>query len=250
MVIKTHSRWPRRSLRPRCPLFRPPFTGLADDAQPATPPPFTGFDIDDTETADTSVATESSVSEPSATDQVLSTYFSTFGHTTAEEDALLERMIFNPQPDYASVLMQQEAEEAVAPAGSHVTVQAEGGSAAVSHSSVPTGPSARQSSAATPQVSHTAALPGAAEVSEVAQALKPQRAAERPKQAADSSLLSESLAKIFIKQGRYDRAYEIISNLNLNYPEKSVYFADQLRFLRKLMHLQAAAQQAKENHGE
>ena len=47
--------------------------------------------------------------------------------------------------------------------------------------------------------------------------------------------LSESLAKIFIKRGRYDKAYEIIKQLSLNFPEKSVYFADQLRFLRKLM---------------
>ncbi|MCM1037565.1 MAG: hypothetical protein NC406_09620, partial [Bacteroides sp.] len=58
--------------------------------------------------------------------------------------------------------------------------------------------------------------------------------------AADDSLLSESLARIFIKQGRYERAYEIISNLSLNYPKKSIYFADQLRYLRKLMLIQQA----------
>lgn len=51
----------------------------------------------------------------------------------------------------------------------------------------------------------------------------------------DDSLLSESLAKIFIKQGRYERAYEIISGLNLKFPKKSAYFADQLRFLKKLI---------------
>ncbi len=51
----------------------------------------------------------------------------------------------------------------------------------------------------------------------------------------DDSLLSESLAKIFIKQGRYQRAYEIISGLNLKFPKKSAYFADQLRFLQKLI---------------
>ena len=51
----------------------------------------------------------------------------------------------------------------------------------------------------------------------------------------DDSLLSESLAKIYIKQGRYAKAFEIISNLSLKYPEKSVYFADQMRFLQKLI---------------
>ncbi|MDE5810958.1 MAG: hypothetical protein K2H61_01470, partial [Muribaculaceae bacterium] len=52
--------------------------------------------------------------------------------------------------------------------------------------------------------------------------------------------LSLSLAKIFIKQHHYERAYEIISQLNLNYPKKSVYFADQLRFLRKVIAIQKA----------
>ncbi|MDE7387199.1 MAG: tetratricopeptide repeat protein, partial [Muribaculaceae bacterium] len=56
-----------------------------------------------------------------------------------------------------------------------------------------------------------------------------------PQKAPAGSLLSESLAKIFIKQHNYQGAYEIISSLNLNYPEKSIYFADQLRFLRKLI---------------
>ena len=51
----------------------------------------------------------------------------------------------------------------------------------------------------------------------------------------DDSMLSQSLAQIYIKTGKYSKAYEIISHLNLNFPEKSIYFADQLRFLEKLM---------------
>ncbi|MDE6268250.1 MAG: hypothetical protein K2M04_04115, partial [Muribaculaceae bacterium] len=57
--------------------------------------------------------------------------------------------------------------------------------------------------------------------------------------AADDSLLSESLAKIYIRQHDYVRAYEIIERLNLNFPEKSIYFADQLRFLRKIIDIQS-----------
>ncbi|MBQ2122942.1 MAG: tetratricopeptide repeat protein [Bacteroidaceae bacterium] len=45
---------------------------------------------------------------------------------------------------------------------------------------------------------------------------------------------TEILARIYTKQGNYDKAIEIITKLNLNYPKKSSYFADQLRFLRKL----------------
>lgn len=47
--------------------------------------------------------------------------------------------------------------------------------------------------------------------------------------------LMESLAKMYVKQRRYERAFEIISKLSLKYPEKSAYFADQLRFLQKLI---------------
>ncbi|MDE5979652.1 MAG: hypothetical protein K2G84_06445, partial [Muribaculaceae bacterium] len=44
-----------------------------------------------------------------------------------------------------------------------------------------------------------------------------------------------SLAKIYIKTRRYEQAYEILNDLSLRFPEKSSYFADQLRFLRKLI---------------
>jgi hypothetical protein len=47
--------------------------------------------------------------------------------------------------------------------------------------------------------------------------------------------LSETLAKIYLKQKKYERALEIIIKLNLIYPEKSIYFADQIRFLEKLV---------------
>jgi len=51
----------------------------------------------------------------------------------------------------------------------------------------------------------------------------------------EDDLLTESLAKIYIKQKRYYKAIEIIRKLSLKYPEKSVYFADQIRFLEKLI---------------
>ena len=51
----------------------------------------------------------------------------------------------------------------------------------------------------------------------------------------DDSFFTETLAKIYIKQGRYSKALEIIKRLNLNYPKKNAYFADQMRFLEKLI---------------
>ena len=39
----------------------------------------------------------------------------------------------------------------------------------------------------------------------------------------------------YIKQKQYEKAINIFKRLNLKYPEKSVYFADQIRFLNKLI---------------
>ncbi|KAA6310648.1 hypothetical protein EZS27_038081 [termite gut metagenome] len=46
---------------------------------------------------------------------------------------------------------------------------------------------------------------------------------------------TETLAKIYIKQKKYAKALEIIRNLNIKNPEKNTYFADQIRFLEKLI---------------
>ena len=54
-------------------------------------------------------------------------------------------------------------------------------------------------------------------------------------QSQDDSFFTETLAQIYIKQKRYERALQIIGKLRLKYPEKNVYFADQIRFLEKLI---------------
>lgn len=51
----------------------------------------------------------------------------------------------------------------------------------------------------------------------------------------DDVCFTETLAKIYIKQERYDKAIEIIRKLSLKYPKKNVYFADQLKALEKLI---------------
>ena len=58
---------------------------------------------------------------------------------------------------------------------------------------------------------------------------------DESKPLSEEGYLTETLAKIYIKQGQYERAIEIIKRLYLNYPKKNVYFADQLRFLEKLI---------------
>lgn len=51
----------------------------------------------------------------------------------------------------------------------------------------------------------------------------------------EQSYFTETLSRIYIKQGRYDKALEIIKRLSLNNPKKNAYFADQIRFLEKLI---------------
>lgn len=51
----------------------------------------------------------------------------------------------------------------------------------------------------------------------------------------DRAFLTESLAKVYVKQHKYEQALAIFSQLNLNYPKKNCYFADQIRFLEKVI---------------
>ena len=47
----------------------------------------------------------------------------------------------------------------------------------------------------------------------------------------ETSFFTETLANIYIKQGKYSKALEIIKRLYLEFPNKNRYFADQIRFL-------------------
>ena len=52
---------------------------------------------------------------------------------------------------------------------------------------------------------------------------------------SDEEYFTETLARIYIKQGRYQKALDIITRLSTKYPHKNAYFADQIRFLEKLI---------------
>ena len=58
---------------------------------------------------------------------------------------------------------------------------------------------------------------------------------EKEEEEPESSFFTETLANIYIKQGKYDKALEIIKRLCLEYPNKNRYFADQIRFLEKII---------------
>ncbi len=53
----------------------------------------------------------------------------------------------------------------------------------------------------------------------------------------DRAFLTESLAKVYVKQGKYEQALAIFSELNLKFSKKNSYFADQIRYLEKVIEL-------------
>ena len=55
------------------------------------------------------------------------------------------------------------------------------------------------------------------------------------KKDTEMGVLTEAMARIYIKQGKFDKAIEIIQRISLKYPKKNRYFADQIRFLEKLI---------------
>lgn len=154
------------------------------------------------------------------TESAIDTFLSTYGSSGDDDEEILNKLIFNPAPDYAQILAQEEKQSI---------------------------PDAREVSPGShddllnrfiiKQKQHEGSLDDA-KAAHIPQATVENRHDEENRNAsapADNSLLSESLAKIFIRQKQYEHAYEIISQLSLNYPEKSVYFADQMRFLRKII---------------
>lgn len=55
----------------------------------------------------------------------------------------------------------------------------------------------------------------------------------------EDNYLTETLAGIYIKQGRYEKALDIMNRINKTATKKSPYFEDQQRFLEKLIKLNA-----------
>ena len=58
---------------------------------------------------------------------------------------------------------------------------------------------------------------------------------ENADEEVEEKYFTETLARIYIKQGHYEKALGIIERLSERYPKKNAYFADQMRFLVKLI---------------
>lgn len=146
-------------------------------------------------------------------------FLDNYGKTSPSEVEAITRAIFNPQPDYADVLAAQEQEEG-------------GGQATASDAQDEL---INKFIAQQKELGEQAAqVPIGIPVKEEQKAAIAQDAIEDPTE-FDDSMLSESLAQMYIARNKYLQALEIIKGLSLKYPEKSIYFADQIRFLTKLV---------------
>ena len=53
----------------------------------------------------------------------------------------------------------------------------------------------------------------------------------------EKEYFTETMAGLYIKQQKYEQALEIIKAINAENPKKSVYFADQMRYLELLIRI-------------
>ncbi len=156
-------------------------------------------------------------SQPDA-EEAIDIFLNSFaGGSNQKEIDALSNAIFNPTPDYADILAAQHDETTATTDKEDALIDS-----FIAHSRR----QEQEAIASNPQVEHHI------EQEEVAQVAHD--AVEESTQ-NDSSMLSESLAKMYIARKKYSKALEIIESINLNFPEKSIYFADQIRFLRKIV---------------
>lgn len=143
------------------------------------------------------------------TDDTISSFISKFSSEKAAETPQIEEIIAAPAIDYASMLEQEDM-------------------------------SAPLSDGDPTEISDD---PTSDIISNFLQVVPPKQPSQKRRiqsknqtvpQEEDSGL-SEALFKLMVKNKNYSKALEIITELSLNNPKKSIYFAYQMRFLKKLI---------------
>lgn len=155
--------------------------------------------------------------ETPGTEDAIDRFLNSFGNSNPREVEAINNAIFNPTPDYADIL------------------------AAEDNGNTPQQPLSQQDELINNFIAESAQreravaqAPSQPHVEEHEKAEVANDSIDTPEH-MDDSMLQESLAKTYIAQRKYAQALEIIENINLRFPEKSIYFADQIRFLRKLV---------------
>ena len=145
------------------------------------------------------------------TETTIDSFLEKYGSSSDKEIAALENAIFNPTPEYA-LTMQMENEDLSAPKSEQ---------------------DALIDSFLSKDVTLGLDLPEEQEAAPAAEP-EPEEAPTEP-QMETSATFSESLATVYIRQGKYAKAYDILKGVKENSSEPLPHIDDQLRFLRKLI---------------
>ena len=178
-----------------------------------------------------------------STDDTITSFISRFSSEKDAEVSEIEEIVTAPAIDYASTLendSEWEDENEVGDATSDAI-------SAFLNAVPPKTPSrkAKSDSSSFKTGSRPMAAPEEKPTPEpVAYTPEPkiEKTEEKREKTPSDTKLSEELFKLMVKNKNYDKALEIISELSLNNPKKSVYFAYQMRFIKKLIENQRAAE--------
>ncbi len=149
-----------------------------------------------------------------STEDTISYFISRFSSEKAADTPEVEEIIAAPAVDYASLIDDDPSDSADTPADA---------TSDLISSFLQAVPPKRPS-----QSRRAAADPGPLPAEQTPQT-------DNGHQQTEDSALSEALFRLMVKNKNYRKALEIITELSLNNPKKSIYFAYQIRFLKKLI---------------
>lgn len=172
-----------------------------------------------------------------STDDTISSFISRFSSETAADTPEIEEIVAAPAIDYAAMLEDEDDDEDDKAVSDTAHDQTDDVISSFLAAVPPKKPSARKKKksepAATPE-------PVVTPTPEPVVTPTPEPARKAPESPKTESVqpapeLSEALFKLMVKNKNYRKALEIITELSLNNPKKSIYFAYQMRFLKKLI---------------
>lgn len=155
------------------------------------------------------------------TTSVIDSFLDTFAPVGSKETELLSKVLFSDTPDYASQFLKESADEVAASDEAEMTEEERMIERFIAKD--------KEKSPLAKDSSEKDVKPKSEKLT------NKEEIAETVLQEPDNSSLTESFARVMIKNGNYRKALQIITELSLNNPEKSIYFADQIRFLKKLI---------------
>lgn len=164
-----------------------------------------------------------------STSETIDTFISTFSTEKKSASPEIEEIVAAPAIDYAAMLAAEDDSEPLPGADSDSTADLL--NSFLGAKPKPSAPAPKPAAPVRKPIAEPATRPAV----ELEENPTETHAPDTSIMPGNESNLSEALLKVMVKKGNYSKALEIINELSLNNPKKSIYFADQKRFLKKLM---------------